>query len=284
MLIAGCGDVGAALGVQLARAGHRVWGLRRRPAGLPGDITPLAADLADPASLRNLPDGVDRVVYTAAAGGYDDGAYRRAYVDGVYNLLDALVAAGRPPERFVFASSTSVYGQSGGEWVDETSQTEPTGFAGRRMLEGEQAARSGPCAAVAVRFGGIYGPGRLRLLRRVVDGGECVDAPPVYTNRIHRDDCAGVLAHLAFLEQPEPVYLAVDDEPAPECEVMDWLAARLGVAAPGRRGQGGALPARGNKRCRNARLRASGYAFRYPGYRAGYGALADAFRAGRGPG
>jgi len=145
--------------------------------------------------------------------------------------------------------------------VDEDSATEPAGFSGRRLLEGEQAAREGPCPAIAVRFGGIYGPGRLRLLRKVLDGAPCTEKPPVYTNRIHRDDCAGVLAHLAWLESPEAAYLAVDGAPAPECEVMTWLAERLGVPAPQRLTSGGRTPARGNKRCRNARLLASGYGF-----------------------
>ena len=78
VLIAGCGDVGTALGLLLAADGHEVFGLRRHPGSLPDPIRPLAGDLTDVASLTSIPDGVDLVAYTAAADRFDDDAYRRA--------------------------------------------------------------------------------------------------------------------------------------------------------------------------------------------------------------
>ena len=136
-----------------------------------------------------------------------------------------------------------------------------------------------------MRFGGIYGPGRTRLIDSVREGSAtCPAGPPLYTNRIHRDDCARVLEHLLFLDDPAPLYIAVDDEPAPLDDVLDWLAQRLGVAPPLRTDQAiskpgaeqradPALRMRASKRCSNARLRASGFQFRYPTYREGYAAL-----------
>lgn len=270
VLIAGCGDVGTELGLALAADGDTVFGLRRNPARLPSPIRGVAGDLGRADGLGAVPSDVDLVVYTAAADGFDDAAYARAYVEGQRNLLAAL---NRPPRRWLFASSTSVYAQRGGEWVDEDSPTEPRGFSGRRLLEGEASVAAMPCEGVSVRFGGIYGPGRERLVTRVRDGHPCVETPPQWTNRIHRDDCAGVLRHLARLATVQPVYVAVDDEPAPMCAVMDWLADRLGVARPPR-GAGDDEPRRGgNRRVRNARLRATGYRMRYPSYREGYAAM-----------
>jgi nucleoside-diphosphate-sugar epimerase len=275
VLIAGCGDVGTTLGLALARDGHTVWGLRRDPRGLSDPIRPLAADLTDPRSLAVLPPDIDRVCYTAAAAGFGEAAYRAAYVDGVRNLLGAL--AGAPVRRFVFVSSTGVYGQEEGQWVDESSPTDPAGFSGRALLEGERLVGAGPVPGVVLRLGGIYGPGRTRLIDAVRRGEPCVESPPRFTNRIHRDDCAGALRHLLGLADPAPVYLGVDHAPAPECEVMDWIADRLGVGRPPRvPGGPGASPQRGNKRCRNDRLVASGYRFRYPTYREGYAALLGA--------
>ena len=124
--------------------------------------------------------------------------------------------------------------------------------------------------AVSVRFGGIYGEGRTWLVERVRAGARCVAEPPLYTNRIHREDCAGVLAHLLALERPAPCYLAVDGAPAPQCEVMDWIAGRLGLPAPEREAAGAP---RASKRCRNDRLLASGYRLRFPSYREGYGRM-----------
>jgi hypothetical protein len=94
----------------------------------------------------------------------------------------------------------------------------------------------------------------------------------VFSNRIHRDDAAGVLAHLIDRQAagvaPAPLLLGVDDEPALGSEVVAWIAARLGIEPPER----SADPPRG-KRCRNGRLRRSDYAFRYPSYREGYAAI-----------
>ncbi|MFO1422224.1 MAG: SDR family oxidoreductase [Candidatus Competibacteraceae bacterium] len=284
ILIAGCGDVGATLGQELSTAGHEVWGLKRHPTDLPSGIRPLAADLTDPATLNALPSGLDAVVYSAAATGFSETAYQAAYVTGVHNLLEALREAGQQPHRLLFASSTSVYAQHQGEWVDEDSPAEADSFSGRCIRAGERLMWNSPWSAVAVRFGGIYGPGRTRLIDSVRAGTATRPAgPPLYTNRIHRDDCARVLEHLLFLPGPASLYLAVDDDPAPLGEVLSWLATRLGVPEPPlaahpplKPGAGIGDPAlrmRASKRCRNARLRTSGFQFRYPSYRDGYAAL-----------
>ena len=285
ILIAGCGDVGTALGRNLHAAGHEVWGLKRRPADLPPSIRPLAADLGDPATLSRLPAALDVVVYSAAAAGFSEAQYQTAYASGVRNLLRALRDAGQRPRRLLFTSSTSVYAQHQGEWVDEDSPAEADGFSGRCIRVGEQLLWESGWPAVAVRFGGIYGPGRTRLIDSVRDGVTTrPDGAPIYTNRIHRDDCARVLEHLIELPKPERLYIAVDDEPAPLNEVLCWLATQLGVPEPPLAplaslkpgaGAGGnaALRLRASKRCRNARLRASGFRFRYPSYRDGYATL-----------
>jgi len=278
VLIAGCGYVGTALGLRLAAAGHRVWGLRRHPGELPAPIEPLAADLADPASLGaclgTLHRPPDWVVYAAAAGGFSDERYRAAYVDGPRHLLAALTAAGASPRRLVFTSSTGVYAHSGGEWVDEDSPTEPEHFSGSRLLEGERLLLDSPLEVVVARLGGIYGPGRTRLIERVRRGEEsCGDGPPSWTNRIHRDDAAGAAAHLLALPEVHPVYNVVDEEPAQRCAVARWMAERLGVAPPAPGDGGGERTQRSNKRVSSRRLQESGYRFLYPTYREGYGAL-----------
>jgi nucleoside-diphosphate-sugar epimerase len=276
ILIAGCGYVGTALGLRLAATGHVVWGLRRSAEGLPPGIRSVEADLTAPETLQKLPPELDAVFYTAAPNGSDEAAYRAIYVDGLCYLLEALVRQGQSPQRVLFTSSTAVYAQSAGEWVDETSPTEPKHFSGRRVLEGEKLLLSGPFPATVMRFGGIYGPGRTSLIERVRQGlATCRDGPPLYTNRIHRDDCAGALHHLLSLPRPESVYIGVDHEPAEHCDVLRWLATQLGASPPGVK----ASPAtdtrrhRTNKRCRNAKLVASGYVFRYPTFRDGYAAL-----------
>lgn len=285
ILIAGCGDIGATLGQSLKKNGHEVWGLKRHPTDLPLGIQPLAADLTDPATLTALPSALDFVVYSAAATNFSEVAYQAAYVTGVRNVLNALRQTGQSPQRLLFTSSTSVYAQHQGEWVDEDSPAEADGFSGSCIRAGEQLLWGSGWPAVAVRFGGIYGPGRTRLIESVRDGSATrPSGPPLHTNRIHRDDCARALEHLLFLADPAPLYLAVDDDPAPLDQVLGWLATQLGMPEPpliahsslkpgAETGGNAALRMRASKRCRNARLRASGFSFHYPGYRDGYAAL-----------
>jgi len=279
ILIAGCGYVGSALAERLVAAGHTVFALRRRPRGLPAGVEPVPADLSDPGTLRGLPPDLAAVCYTASADRGEEAAYRAAYVEGVANLLAAL------PERrvrLVFTSSTGVYAQREGEWVDEASPAESDHFSGRTLREGERLLERSGHDAVVLRLGGIYGPGRTRLVDRVRSGeaelpAVAPGAPPLWTNRIHLEDCAGALAHLLALPTPAPLYLGVDSEPAEQATVLRWLAGRLGVPEPKPSsdppGTGPASRPRGSKRCRNRRLLASGYRLRFPDFRAGYDAL-----------
>ncbi|HVH19757.1 MAG TPA: NAD-dependent epimerase/dehydratase family protein, partial [Myxococcota bacterium] len=214
VLIAGCGYVGSALGAALVADGDVVFGLRRRVVSLPAGVQPIEADLAVAKTLRDLPPRLDFVVYAASPGGADDALYRTAYVEGVGRLLDALAAQGQNPKRIFLLSSTSVYGQDRGDWVDETSPTQPLDFRGKRILEAEGLLGASGQAATIVRLGGIYGPQRISMIERVRSGRAIVArGGPRYTNRIHRDDCAGALRHLMRLPAPEGVYLGVDCEP-----------------------------------------------------------------------
>lgn len=288
VLVVGCGYVGSELARRLVADGHGVFGLRRGAGPLPQGVQGLRADLCDRAALRAAlarveHGGIDAVVYAAAADRADDEAYRRAYVEGLANVVGWAEAQGMRPPRLLFTSSTAVYAQSDGSWVDEDSPTTPTHFSGIRMLEAERLLA--PAGGTALRFGGIYGPGRTRLIDGVRAGRATIrPGPPRWTNRIHRDDAAGALRHLIGRALAgaalDPVYVGVDDEPADDAEVLRWLAQRLGLPPPAAAAGGEAAPPGrgGNKRCRNARLRATGYAFSYPSFREGYGALIDAAR------
>jgi nucleoside-diphosphate-sugar epimerase len=287
-LIAGCGYVGTALAIRLRDAGHAVAGVTRRAAGAPAGVAAVAADLTDAASVSRALDASgapDAVVYAAAADAGTDEAYRRIYVDGLRNVVAALHATGARPAALLFTSSTAVYAQDDGAWVDETSATAPRDFRGARMLEAEAVLAGSGLPAASLRLGGIYGPGRTRLVASVRDGSARIrPGAPRFGNRIHRDDAAGALAHIAERalagHAPASVYLGVDDEPADDAEVLRWIAGRLGVAEPPVReptaAAGRADRAATSKRCSNARLRATGYRFAFPTFREGYGALIDA--------
>ncbi|MBV1787769.1 SDR family oxidoreductase [Marinobacterium sp. D7] len=266
ILIAGCGDVGTALGLRLGTEGAEVLGLRRTINQLPAPIQPIAADLARADGVPPLP-ACDYLVYCAAAKSRDPAIYRAVYVDGLRRVLAALPV---PPRRLFLVSSTGVYNQDDHQWVDEFSPTEPDNETGRILLESERLALQADCPATVVRFSGIYGPGREHLLNQVRSGIVAPNTPIHYSNRIHRDDCAGILAHLTRLdrsgERVASLYLASDDAPTPISEVMAWLAQQTGSAIKEQQ----AVRRGGSKRCSNARLKASGYRFIHPDFRSGY--------------
>jgi nucleoside-diphosphate-sugar epimerase len=272
VLLAGCGDLGTEAGLRFAALGHRVMGWRRSPSKLPAAIQGATADLGSP-NLPLIPADTAAVVIAVAADASTEEAYRAAYVHGVAHVLDALERDGVTPERIVFVSSTAVYGDAGGDWVDEDTQPSPGGFSGKVMVEAEDLLHGRlagtSTTTTALRLGGIYGPGRTRLIDQVRTGSAVIPEDVRYTNRIHRDDAAAAIVHLAtMVDAPAPVYVGVDDEPADLGAVLRFLASELGLPEP-RVGDAG--PARGgNKRCRNDQLRSTGFNFTFPTFREGY--------------
>ena len=282
VLVAGCGYVGGRLAELLAADESEVWGLRRDPSQLPPGVEPVAADVTDPSTLTSRPSDLDGLVYAVSPAGRTEEAYDAAYAAGLRNVLEALSEDGPVPDRVILVTSTGVYGYDNGRWVDEETDPRPPDATAERMIEGEEIVRS--AGGVALRLGGIYGPGRTRTIRRVLEGEASCPPPDRYTNRIHREDAARSLFFLLDLDDPDPLYLGVDTEPAPLREVYRWIAERGGVADPcsglgpdePSAGSGGAPGRRGsNKRCSSERLTASGFTFLYPTFREGYGPLID---------
>ncbi|MGE8179158.1 NAD-dependent epimerase/dehydratase family protein [Pseudomonas fluorescens] len=277
VLIAGCGDVGGRLATQLLASGWEVHGLRRDISRLPEGVIGVAGDLFNKDCPATWPVGaVDYLVYCAAATDHDEAGYRAAYVQGLQHVLEWLNDYGQEPKRLLFVSSSSVYGQQNGEWIDETSPTQAAGYSGRVMLEAEQIALNSGIPASLVRLTGIYGPGREWLLSQVRQGYRVAIDPPLYANRIHVDDAAGLLAFLLLRaerdEALDDCYIGVDDAPAPLAEVVGWLREYLGVTEWS---EDASVRRTGSKRCSNARAKALGWTPRYPSFREGYAAILE---------
>jgi nucleoside-diphosphate-sugar epimerase len=235
-LIVGCGYLGQRLGALLLRGGGPVWGTVRSPsraeelAGL--GIEPVIADVLQPESLRRLPRA-DQVFYCVGFDRSPGAAMQAVYRDGFQNVLDNL-----PPsvQRLVYASSTGVYGQTGGEWVDEDSPTGPVNESGRWCLEAEShlgawaAARAR--SAIVLRFAGLYGPGRI-VRRTLLERGEPIPGDPDrFLNLIHIDDAARVAAAALRAVEPERIYLVADDRPVTRREYYSVAAQAVGAPGP----------------------------------------------------
>jgi nucleoside-diphosphate-sugar epimerase len=271
ILIAGCGDIGAAAGQRLAGDGHDVVGLKRHPPASDSKIMYVKADLSSYDDVEKVDSDFDLVIYILTPDQRSEQSYRCVFEAGVTNLLN-FFSDNNPDTRFIFVSSTSVYGQAHGEWVDEESATEPGRVTGKILLQAEKAFLDHCSRNCIIRYSGIYGGNRSRLLDMVARGGEVQYQPPYYTNRIHREDCIAVLRFIANRmiagDDLEPVYLASDDDPAAKWDVYSYLADRLGIGQP----EMAILPQGSdqNKRCSNSRLKQLGYSFIYKSYREGY--------------
>ena len=179
--IVGCGYVGLELARQLRERDHAVVGVRRSAAGRAAveetGARAVEADATDPESLSALPD-TDAVVFAASSGGRGAEAARAVYVEGLSNVVHEYGAREDPPDRLVYTSSTGVYGDHGGDWVDETTPLDPTTEKTRVLAEAERVARETAAEAgidgTVARYAGLYGPDRYRLERSSVLGSEAV--------------------------------------------------------------------------------------------------------------
>ncbi|MGY3040120.1 nucleoside-diphosphate-sugar epimerase [Rhodanobacter sp. TND4EL1] len=272
ILLAGCGDLGERVAARLRASGAEVWALRRHPpARSAGGIHWVSGDLTDPSSLGALPAGITAVVYLPAPDARDKASYRAVFVDGMRHLLEALDTS--QLRRLLFVSSSAVYGEHDGDWVDEATSLDPLGFNGAVLREAEQWLAEQSLQTVVLRLAGLYGPGRLEWVERLRAGQ--LRAPrevPHWANRIHVDDAAAAIVHLLHIETPQAVYLGVDDTPMPLDELYDFLAALIDAAPPA---EGVAPAGVGSKRLSNARLRASGWSPQWPDSREGYAELVD---------
>lgn len=240
LVIFGCGYVGTALARQaLARGDTRVTALTRnaaaagalREAG--GEV--IVADLVSKEWHDRVPAAPEQVVNCVSSGGGGLPGYRRSYVEGMASIVAWARRCGAACT-FVYTSSTSVYPQGGGAMVDESAPTAGATERGRVLLEAETllSQSAGVCGRwFVLRLAGIYGPGRLQLLKQVRSG-EMSGLGPHHLNLVHRDDI--VAAIRACLDAPPAVrnetFNVADDGAATRADVAGALAARLGVPLP----------------------------------------------------
>ena len=277
ILLAGCGDLGTRTAARL-NPSYICYGLRRNPEGLPDFIRPLSADLTNFEQLKYVMDmGFQIVIVTITPDAYTESAYRAAYIAAAKNLLRVVNASKKPPGLVVWTSSTSVYGQESGEWVDELSPVSPKTYNGQIMLEAENIITKLPCNKLVLRFSGIYGPGKNHLLDQVAAREQSKRHQCQWTNRIHSDDCAAVFCHFVDLHLRghilHELYLGTDCEPVKQFDLRRWLSLKLDVKL-----EETAKSIQSGRRCRNERLLGSEFKFLFPSYKEGYCAILENFK------
>ena len=275
-LVLGYGYLGRRVAALWIERGDQVWAVTRsasRADQIRADgVTPIVADVTQCETLRGLP-AVDTLLY---AVGYDrtaEPSIHEVYAEGLRHTMQAVAAT---PRRVVYVSTTGVYGDAGGDWVDEQTPPAPAREGGAASLAAEGVLASGPWATrgVALRMAGLYGPGRLPYLDSLRRG-EPIAAPRTgWLNLIHIDDAAAACDAAADAVSPPPVVCVVDDQPVERETYYASVAALLGAPPPTFTqpppGSPRAARAGANKRVRNARLReALGVRLAYPTYTEG---------------
>ena len=263
ILIAGCGYVGSATADLFHTAGWEVEGWTHSgdsASQLSAKPYPVrAVDITDRDAVQGVGRTFNAIIHCVSTAGGGAESYRRVYFYGAKNLIQIL-----QPNRFIFTSSTSVYAQTDGEWVDEDSAAQPEHETGRILRETEVFVRQS--GGIVARLAGIYGPGRSALLRKFLTGeARLENGGERYQNQAHRDDIAAALLHLAKSPDDPGLANVTDDEPLTQRECYEWLAAKLqrpmppSVKRAGERKRGAS-----NKRVSNRRLRALGWEAKFP--------------------
>ena len=246
-----------------------------RPLAGPAEILRLGADEASPEIDQRL--GVADVILVSVAPGTS--------VDPVLARYGRRIAGIKRRQTILYLSTIGVYGDRGGEWVDETAVPAAKSERSKVRVQAEKAwmtlARDPAKTVHLLRLSGIYGPGRNPLVNLAEGRARRLVKPGQVFNRIHAEDIAGACAALLAYEGPSDAWNVTDDEPAPPQDVVAFAAEMMGVAPPPEQDFATAdlTPmARSfygeNKRCSNAKIKQlAGMEFAYPTYREGIAAL-----------
>ncbi len=273
ILIVGAGYAGGEIARHFQSKKQKVTALVRNPSHVENfqkdGISSIVADLTQPETLEKIPPA-HFIVLCPAPDQHDAESYRKLYIEGIGNFLRSRKKQPRP-FLVVYLSSTSVWREQQGGWVDESMAPDANHEKGKILIEAETQVLSSGLPSVIFRLGGIYGPGRNRL-QAIRDKAWPQPAPDAYMNLIHRDDIVGAMQVIFNKAEAGTVYLGVDDEPCLRSDFYRWISSRLGVSGFEKNITGGVV---GGKRCRNNRLKELGFQFAYPTVKKGYEALLE---------
>ncbi len=293
-LVMGCGYLGHRVGLKAKKAGHEVYATTRRPERA-GKLArqgfhPIIADwtdrrMLDVFSASDLPP-MDRILVAVSYDRQSCLSRYDAQVGGLQRFLKAIENHQADHGHLCYISTTGVYHQTDGQWVDETSPTHARREGGRVHLQAEtllQRNQNGPPGNI-LRLAGIYGPGRVPRVADVIAGRPIRSPESGYLNLIHVDDAASavmaVWARASRSEHVSSLYVVADDQPVVRGEFYREIARQTGAAEPQFEPPAPDSPVsmrtESNKRIWNRRMKRDLVTrLKYPSYREG---LADVLR------
>ncbi len=284
-LILGCGYLGLQVARQWLAGGETVHAVTRSAERASEfkrmGLSPIVADVSDLASLAGRLPETETVLYAIGFDAKAGKSRKEVQLDGLVAVLDALSPA---TSRLIHVSTTGVYAQTDGKWIDENSECRPTREAATVALGAEAIIRNHALGerSFILRLAGIYGPGRIPHRGDLIAGRAIAAAPDDFLNLIHVDDAVSAILAVEANGTPPRTFLVSDGHPVRRSEFFAEYARLVGAPPPrfeipppdllaaSRSGS--------NKRVSNARIRSElGFSPRYPSYREG---LSATFREG----
>ncbi|MFN0199844.1 MAG: SDR family oxidoreductase [Planctomycetaceae bacterium] len=263
-LIIGCGYLGCRVADAWKTQGDEVWALTRsaeraRTLASAG-IQPVIGDIMDVASLAAIGSisTPDVILYAVARDRSSPISMEELYLTGLRNVMSQFEDF---PSRWIYISSTSVYGQNQGEWVDEMSECRPESDNGKICLQGEQlfqqyVANHPESRGHVLRLAGIYGPDRLiARLTGLIAGVPLQGRPDAWLNLIHVDDAVQAILAIERVDAAGEICLVADDRPVQREEYYSLLSRLAGGPPPRFELASSGDSVEINKRCCNAMLR-----------------------------
>jgi nucleoside-diphosphate-sugar epimerase len=193
-------------------------------------LEPRLADVTNPATLVGLPEA-ETVLFAVGYDRKQPQSIAEVYRDGFRHVLNALQPT---TKRVIYISSTGVYGDAAGEWIDEQTPAIPTREGGKASLAAEQALFAHPLGSrgVVLRLAGIYGPDRVPNRNDLIAGKRIESNPDGWLNLIHVDDAARIILAAETLAIPPAIYNVSDGHPVRRRAYYEELARLFDAPAP----------------------------------------------------
>lgn len=229
-------------------------------------------DISEASTWTNVPDNYNAILFCVTPGGRGAEAYRRVFYDALIHCITKFKSLKTPPHLF-FVSSTSVYAQDDDSMVDELSLANGMSETSKVLVQAENLLRDSALPSTIIRFSGIYGGSRRRIIDQVLSQEPVLSDALRRSNRIHEEDAVGFLTFLmkshAQGQALDELYVCTDDNPVDMNEVYAFIADKLDVSLNDSRIEAVRRRA-GNKRLSNKRMQETGYQLKFPSFKEGY--------------
>ncbi|MSQ80473.1 MAG: NAD-dependent epimerase/dehydratase family protein [Candidatus Methylopumilus sp.] len=275
VLIVGCGQLGFSIAKSSDSNVFKMYGFSRSLKKSLSSIEMTQVDILKPEAIGAIKTiAPDFIIYTASADAQSPESYQEHYVEGMQQTCKAILELNSFRHLF-FVSSTRVYGQKTTRILSELDIPEPIDYGGEALLETEIIASQLKDKATILRFSGIYGPNRPRMIQLAQSNPGNWPATNNWSNRIHEEDGAAfivfLIKRLVHDESIASLYLVTDGVPTKQYDVLTWIRNRMQLPID----EIEVPMLEGGKQLKSVLVDKTGFILKYPDFMRGYEAMID---------